>query len=262
MKIKIAVDDGHGIDTQGKRTPDGYKENEFNHFTKEFLIAELIRNGFEIVDCSPTRQDNSLENRVEIANNSNANIFISIHFNALNGVWGDWGGIETYCYNFGYESEKIARMVHKYLLQGTKLKDRGVKTANFYVLKYTKMPAILCECGFMDNKKEAELMKSDSYRKECSIEICKGICEYYKKPYIAEIKNTGFQLTKEAENILNNINITKYGSVWIDFIKKHPEVNLSGLIENLYFYDEYKSKYLNLIDSIKKIFNDLSKIIN
>lgn len=260
-KIKIAVDDGHGIDTKGKQTPDGYKENEFNHWTKELLVNELIRNGFEVIDCSPNRLDNSLSNRVSIANKALANIFISIHFNALKGIWGAWGGIETFCYQFGYQSEKIARLVHKYLLLGTKLKDRKVKSANFYVLRNTKMPAILCECGFMDNKKEAELMKSDLYRKECAIEICKGICEYYKKSYIAE-KNIGFTLSKQAEKILKNPEITKYSSVWIDFIHKHPEVNLSGLIENLYFHDDYKSKYIKAIEFIKKVYGDLKSFIN
>lgn len=193
MSKIIAVDDGHGTNTSGKRTPAGYKENEFNHYTKEFLIDELKRNNFKIVDCSPSRSDNSLEDRVKRERNGKADIFISIHFNAMGSKWQDKAsGIETYYHGVGGvkgNGYKLAKLVHAELLKGTKLKDRGVKSDGvlynngLYVLRETKSPAILVECGFMDNKKEAELMKSTSYRKECSQEIAKGICKYFGVAY-------------------------------------------------------------------------------
>jgi N-acetylmuramoyl-L-alanine amidase len=180
----IALDDGHGLETAGKRTPDGYKENIFNHYTKEFLIDELEYNGFKIVDVSPTRKDNSLADRCNRANDGNADIFVAIHFNAYMDRWQDVAsGVETYHFPSSSSGKKLATKVHNYLIQGTEQKDRGVKTANFYVLKYTSMPAILCECGFMDNKIEAELMKSTAFRKECSQEIAKGICSYFGVTY-------------------------------------------------------------------------------
>ncbi|RPI00335.1 MAG: N-acetylmuramoyl-L-alanine amidase [Ignavibacteriae bacterium] len=183
MKYSIAIDDGHGLETAGKRTPDGYIENNFNHFTKEFLKEELIFNGFTVVDASPDRSDNSLANRCEIANKAKADIFVSIHFNAMSGTWGSWAGIETYSYPGSEKGRKLATLVHQSLMKGTAMVDRGIKTAGFYVLKHTNMPAVLVECGFMDNKREALLMKSNEYRKECAIEICKGICKYFDKEY-------------------------------------------------------------------------------
>lgn len=187
MAYRIGLDDGHGKETAGKRTPDGYRENEFNHGTKLFLVDELIRNGFIYTDCSPLRSDNSLQNRCDIANNAKCDLFISIHYNAMSTVWNsNVGGIETYHYPSSTTGKRLASKVQYQLIKGTKMLNRGVKTANFYVLRNTKMTAILVECGFMDNPVEAKLMKSISYRKECASEICRGICAYYGKNYIPE----------------------------------------------------------------------------
>ena len=57
-------------------------------------------------------------------------------------------------------------------------------TANFHVLRETHMPAVLCECAFMDNLREANLLLSDAFRRECADEICKGICEYFGEVYV------------------------------------------------------------------------------
>jgi N-acetylmuramoyl-L-alanine amidase len=257
--LKVAVDDGHGLGTLGKRTPDGYRENEFNHWTKEYLIEELKRNNFEIIDCSPSRNDTPLSKRVEICNDQNADIFISIHFNAYKEKWNDYGGIESYCYIWGGKGEKLTRLIHKYLVRGTKLRNRGVKTANFYVLRNTRCPACLVECGFMTVKKEAELMKSESYRKECAKEICQGVCEYFNKKYISEkTKEAGFGISEDCKKILKKI--SRYSKVWIKFIEDHPEVSLSELIENAYYHDEYKEKYFELISKIEKIIEKLKKL--
>lgn len=54
-----------------------------------------------------------------------------------------------------------------------------MKTANFQVLRETKMPSILVECGFMTNREEAGLLKSDSYRRQCAAAIVAGTAEVY-----------------------------------------------------------------------------------
>lgn len=238
----IATDDGHGKDTSGKRAPDGYRENEFNHYTKEHLNRELEYNKFKVVDCSPTRDDNSLQNRVNRANSANADIFVSIHFNAMGCTWSKAEGIETYYHSKSAEGIKLATKIQKRLMQGTKMTDRGVKSdtviyvSGFYVLHYTKMPAILCECGFMDNKEDRILMESDFYRRECASEICQGICDYfgikYKTPEIKsdDEEKTAYEMIKE---------VSRYYDVWDNFIRTHQkEVNLEGLIKKLYYTKE------------------------
>lgn len=180
---KIAIDDGHGYETSGKRTPDGYKENYFNEKIKKFLIPELTRNGFNYVDCSPMTTDNSLADRCNRANNANADIFVSTHANAFGAGWNDAEGVETYYYPSSGNGQRLASLVQNELLKGTSQKNRGVKTANFYVLKHTNMPAILVEAAFMTNKKEAALLKTEKFQKETAQDICRGICKYYNKSY-------------------------------------------------------------------------------
>ena len=188
----IAIDDGHGMETSGKRTPlfPGtnifMRENEFNSAVAQLLGIELKRCGFETVFVALGDKDIPLAERVRIANSADADLYISIHANALTGEWGPHGGIETYHYPNSQKGKQAAEIIHRHLLHGTPLVDRGVKTANFYVLKHTKMPAVLVECGFMDNIFEAQLLLSGAYRKECAVEIAQGICEYSGVEYVYE----------------------------------------------------------------------------
>lgn len=190
----VAIDDGHGMATSGKRTPvfpAGHPyagtfmhENEFNRAVGKYLEEELKRCGFRTLQVAPTDADDSLSSRVNRANNAKAHFYISIHANANTGKFGSWGGIETYAYG-NSASQAIGRVIHKHLSGGTKLRDRGTKDgSHLYVIKNTHMKAALVECGFMDNLYEAELLKSDAYRRECAREIAQGICEVFGKKYV------------------------------------------------------------------------------
>lgn len=196
MKL-IALCDGHGMDTTGKRTPvlpNGLKsetgnfmhENEFNRAVVKYLDAELKRNGFKTLLVAPTDFDTPLEARTNLANSKDADAYVSVHANANTGVWGEWGGMETYVYKGDKESERLGTLIHKHLKGGTKQRDRGVKEGNhLWVIRKTKMPAVLVEAGFMDNLEEAKMLLSDAYRKECAVEIAKGICEFFGTTYQA-----------------------------------------------------------------------------
>ena len=185
----IAIDNGHGKLTSGKRTPlfeNGKQihEWEFNYSTAHKLGKLLEYNGFDILYVSDTEKDTSLKDRTNKANNAKANLFASVHYNALKDIWRSGiGGIETYHHPNSVRGKEVAKLVHKHLMQETNINDRGVKSANFYVLRETKMASFLCECGFMDIKKEAELMLDEEYQWKCARGIAKGICEYYKIQY-------------------------------------------------------------------------------
>ncbi|WP_162463132.1 ATP-binding protein [Paenibacillus psychroresistens] len=84
------------------------------------------------------------------------------------------------------ESKKAADIIHSFLIQGTTLADRRVQSADFHVLRETKMAAVLVECGFMDNLAEAKLLLTDAYRSECAIEIARGACNYLGVTFIVE----------------------------------------------------------------------------
>lgn len=191
----IAIDNGHGYNTAGKRTPvmpDGkvIREWEFNYPTAKKLGEILKHNGFEVVFVSDTEEDTPLKSRTDKANAEKADIFVSIHFNAYQGVWGTHGGIDTFHYPNSAKGQELAKLVQEELIKGTGLRDRGVKAENFQVLRETTMPAILCECGFMDNSEEAKFMLDQEYQLKCARSIAKGICRYfgveYKEPVVVQ----------------------------------------------------------------------------
>lgn len=202
-KYLIALDDGHGMNTSGKRTPiftDGtisketgksfMHENEFNKAVVKYLDELLKYNGFDTVLTAPTDEDTPLKDRVRLANSRKADIYVSVHANAYLGKWGNWGGESTFSIRSDIsnherykKSKKLAAIIHKNLMMGTKLRDRGTKESGFYVLKYTNMPSILVECAFMDNETEARLLMIDSFRKETAIDLARGICDYFNVPF-------------------------------------------------------------------------------
>lgn len=197
QEILIADDDGHGIDTSGKRTPmfaDGsyMKENEFNRAVIDKLNVHLKRNKFQVLHVSAGDTDVPLKTRTDLANNiipngfgRPADAFVSVHANAAGNTWNSKvKGIEIF-YRAGYkEGKKLAQDVQEHLIKGTPLFNRGLKTDNLHVTREAKMPAILIEGGFMDNPDEAKLLMSDSYREECAEEIARGLCQYFGRTYI------------------------------------------------------------------------------
>lgn len=179
--MKIAIDAGHGPNTPGKRSPDGsLREFQFNSAVAKYLISLLHEyEGVETLSVFADDVDVPLFMRTNIANDRKADLYLSIHANASGDTWSDAEGIETYIYATGGIAEEVAKTIHPILVARTKRKDRGVRVANFHVLRETKMPAVLFECGFMTNKQEVELLKSDEYRRKVAEALAEGVAEYY-----------------------------------------------------------------------------------
>lgn len=185
---KIAVDPGHGVNTPGKRTAKAVpkygrviKEYEFNKPTAQCLKAALERHGHTVV-YTGADSDPSLSSRCKKANDAKADLFISIHYNA-----GGGHGVETFVIGRGGNAEKLAKKVQPNLVKVRNQANRGVKVANFQVLRDTKMPAILCECGFMDDPRgiEQSWMLDKAFQKDVAEAICKGVQEHLGKAYKA-----------------------------------------------------------------------------
>ncbi|MFY0761593.1 N-acetylmuramoyl-L-alanine amidase [Metabacillus dongyingensis] len=182
--MKIAIDAGHGYTTSGKRTPDGMREYEFNRAAANEMRDLLA--GYENVSILFTHSDTRdvpLKERTDKANAAKADVFVSIHANAFGKgtAWNNVKGIETYAHDSKpQESFALAGAVQKKLIEKTKREDRGVKLANFHVLRETNMTAILIECGFMTNQEEAQALKSAAYRKTCAQAIVEALAAFYK----------------------------------------------------------------------------------
>lgn len=172
----VCLDAGHGIDTPGKRSPDGtLLEYEFNRDVANRIEDILALHDVEVITCYDDH-DWDLKQRCQMANLLKADYFVSIHANAYKEDWNDANGWEIYIISKGGKAEQLARKIHKYS-QELGLKDRGIKVGNFQVLRDTDMPAVLIEHGFYTNKEECEKLKSDSFRQKCAEADAKGILE-------------------------------------------------------------------------------------
>ncbi len=143
-------------------------------------------------DVPSTTVGADLKARVDIANVAGARMFVSIHENSLAATT---QGSETFHFYYSTPGAKaLAQLVHEQVLAALGLPDRGVKTAGFYVLKYTRMPAILVEGAFLSNPNEALLLADPSVRQRLAEGIGIGVARYTAAGYdtlYGQIVNAG-----------------------------------------------------------------------
>lgn len=173
--FKVVIDAGHGAHDPGASSPSGNKEKDFNLALAQ-KVNDLMKQEPRIAPYMTRSGDTFLEldKRAAFANDLNADLFISLHGNALPGS--PASGTETYYYSA--KSKTLAQIIHKHVLEAAKLPDRGVKNAGFVVIKKTTMPSILLETGFLTNATDEAVMFSESKQKEIAAAIVAGIKEY------------------------------------------------------------------------------------
>ncbi|MCM3760932.1 N-acetylmuramoyl-L-alanine amidase [Alkalihalobacillus oceani] len=176
---KIVIDPGHGGSDPGA-VANGLQEKEIVldvALRTERLLREA---GANVIMTRDKDVYPSLSDRVKVANDINADVFISIHANAAGSAAAK--GTETYWHATyaAANSEKLAHVIHKRLIANLGTTDRGVKQGNFQVIRETRMPSVLLELGFMTNPSDAELLKKDSFRQSSAQAIYEGLLDYYK----------------------------------------------------------------------------------
>lgn len=182
--MKIMLDAGHGMHTLGKRCPDGsMREWQFNSAVAMIMRSSLEK--YENVKIFFSHDmtgavDVPLKERTDMANEIGVDLFLSIHANAAGSGWTEAQGIETFVYvTKPQKALSFALNAQAAMIKATGRKNRGVKTADFHVLRETHAPAILVECGFMSSKEEAELLKSGEYRKKIAAALTQAIVDHY-----------------------------------------------------------------------------------
>ncbi len=180
--ILIVIDAGHnfsGVDTGA--TGNGLHEQDITYYIAEELKPMLERNGFDVIMTRNSLKENvstesvsaSLARRSEIANRSGADMFVSIHCNAGGGT-----GTETYYCTGSGAGKVFAQYLQDGMVDEVGLKDRGVKSARYAVLRNTNMVAALVETAFIDNAEDAKYLADRKYRKEFAEGIARGICDF------------------------------------------------------------------------------------
>lgn len=181
--VKIAIDAGHGINTPGKRSPNGEREWSFNDkvlrsavkYLNEYQNVQILR-----LDDPTGKTDVSLATRTNAANNWGADVLVSVHHNANTGKWGEWTGTETYTYVGSWpQAERLASMVHKRLVKAYGLRDRGLKKADLHMLRASKMTAILIEGGFMDSTIDIKKLRDDKVLDAAGKAIAAGLAVFF-----------------------------------------------------------------------------------
>ena len=146
------------------------------------IVKKLLsEKGVKVRLTRKNEVDLDLPPRVSFANNTDADIFVSIHANASRGKRRDINGLETFYYR-GWRGRLLAKKIQKQILRVSPASpDRGVKQGRFYVIKNTRMPAVLVEIGFLTGRLDARRLEKNAHRKRIAYAIAKGILEYLSK---------------------------------------------------------------------------------
>lgn len=223
----IAIDPGHGGEDEGC-SRDGVMEKEINLALAMKLAEQLEAMGFETV---LTRQDNdtavTLEERVRLAEESGADILISIHQNACEENESSVSGIETWYCGQTEGARRLAQLVHAGAIGKTGAKERQLQeSSKLYIIRESSIPACLIETAFLSNKKERELICDEEYQDKLVRGIAEGI-QYYFNPktmYLTFDDGPSEKNTTAVLDILKKHNIKATFFVVGENVRKHPEI--------------------------------------
>lgn len=172
--MKVLIDNGHGSNTPGKRSPDGrLREYAYTREIAERLVMELRKNGIDAERIVKEEIDVPLAERCRRANEYKASeaVLVSIHCNAA-GNGSDWmsaRGWEAWTSVGKTKADKLSTCLYEnaeHCLPGMKIRKDMTdgdqdKESGFYILKHTKCPAVLTENLFQDNKEDVEFLLSE-----------------------------------------------------------------------------------------------------
>ena len=177
-KYYVVIDPGHGGPDPGAIGISGIRETDVVLEVSKMVSKLLSEKGVKARLTRNNEVDLDLPPRVSFANRTNADIFVSIHANASRGKRRDINGLETFYYR-GWRGRSLAKKIQKQILRVSPgSPDRGVKQGRFYVIKNTKMPAVLVEVGFLTGRLDARRLEKNAHRKRLAYAIAKGILEY------------------------------------------------------------------------------------
>ena len=180
-RLVVTIDPGHGGRDPGAVGIGGLREKDVVLSVSQQVASLLQQQGVQVV---LTRQDDrevELESRVQIAERANADLFVSIHANAISLARPEVNGIETY-----YTSEsgaRLGRVIHASMVQQTGMNDRGLRSARFYVIRNTSMPAVLLEIGFVTGAQDAARLSDSRWRTQMATAIAQGILQYIQQNF-------------------------------------------------------------------------------
>lgn len=174
----VIIDPGHGGNDPGAIGIGGLREKDVVIDISNDVTRILQENGVQVL---MTRRDDrtvELRPRTEYANRVNADLFVSIHANAAPGGYSSANGVETFYYQSG---RRLAQNIQSSIMEGFDMRNRGVKRARFYVLRHTRMPAVLVEVGFVTGSSDSRILAQPAQRRRMAEAIARGILRHIRQ---------------------------------------------------------------------------------
>ncbi|WP_246564278.1 N-acetylmuramoyl-L-alanine amidase [Leptothoe spongobia] len=180
-RIVVAIDPGHGGRDPGAVGIGGLQEKQVILPISQQVAAILREQGVEVVMTRNRDIELDLDPRVRVAERADADLFVSIHANAINLSRPDVNGLETYYYSNA--GSRFARTVHDTVLRAMGMPDRRVRQARFYVIRRTSMPAILVEVGFVTGAEDIHNLRDPEWRSRMANAIARGILTHIQNEF-------------------------------------------------------------------------------
>ncbi|NEO98830.1 MAG: N-acetylmuramoyl-L-alanine amidase [Symploca sp. SIO2E9] len=177
-RIVVMLDPGHGGKDPGAVGIGGLQEKDVILPISRRVEQILEQNGIQVVLTRSSDYFVSLSGRVQMAERANADLFVSIHANAINLSRPDVNGLETYYYQTG---RSLAQTIHNNVLRRINMRNRGVRQARFYVLRRTSMPAALVEVGFVTGREDFQRLANPTFQNQMAEAIAEGILQYVRR---------------------------------------------------------------------------------
>ena len=173
----IVLDAGHGGHDRGGVPGQRYSEKAATLDTAQRIRGRLREAGFKVVMTRSSDTFIGLGQRCSVANRQRNAAFVSIHYNSAPREGAN--GIETYFY-YGH-GRALAETLHARIVRAAGTEDRHVRQRGFYVLRRTRIPAVLCELGFLTNGSEGgRIAKSAAHRQKLADAVADGLIALYK----------------------------------------------------------------------------------
>ena len=177
-RFRVVIDPGHGGPDPGAVGIGGLRETDVV-LDVALQVARLLQaRGVQVLLTRTSEVDVDLPPRVTLANSSGADVFVSLHANALSMDRPDVNGIETF-YFAGGRSQALAEAIQQQLMAispGTP--DRGARPGRFFVIRRTVMPSALAEMGFVTGEVNAPRLADPAYRRRLAQAVAAGILGY------------------------------------------------------------------------------------
>ncbi len=175
----VVIDPGHGGRDPGV-VANGVQEKDLVLPISLRLGRALQSMGYTVQYTRTNDVDIDLQPRVEFANRLQADVFLSIHANSLASRNSSVSGVETYHTPGSTLGFALASMVHQQVVSATGAKDRGVRSARFYVIRHTTMPGILLETGFVTSPQEVTNLSNPNYQERIAQATAQGVDQFLR----------------------------------------------------------------------------------